>query len=583
MAIGSRSGQTGLAGFVFSEALRTVARYFQGSVLYRWRYAGPVPERLHIAPTDLRTADPTIAQDIYAGRFAFAGQMIDIHGGSVFAVEPPSADWARRLHGFGWLRHLRASDTGLARSNARAMVDDWIRRQNRHYREAWEEEVVARRVMSWLAQAPLVLEGCDHAFYRRFMRSLTAQVRFLRRIGPSAPPGLPRLKIAVAVTAASLSMSDSPRAMRPVGRWLEQELARQILPDGGHVGRNPRAVLDLLVDLLPLRQAYAARGAQPPPAMIAAIDRMMPMIRFFRHGDGAFARFNGMGDTPLGLVSTVLAYDDARGQPIQNASHSGYQRVAAGPTLVLVDTGTPPPMPMSRQVHASCLAFEMSVGRQRLIVNCGVPASGASSYRLSRTTAAHSTLTLNEASSCRFLTRPALSRWLGEVVTDGPTAVEVERNSRDRSTVLVMRHDGYVGRFGIIHERQFTLSPSGDLLQGEDRFLTAAGKPIGKAGRDGFVIRFHLHPAVTVDHPAVRGPVRLVLPDGEGWEFHCEDAEMSIEESIFFSDISGHRRISQIVLFGRAQTAPVVAWRLKRVAVGAGRPPALIAGEASYG
>ena len=73
---------------------------------------------------------------------------------------------------------------------------------------------------------------------------------------------------------------------------------RQILPDGGHISRNPGALIELLVDLLPLRTAFTARNIAPPPALLNAIDRMMPMLRFFRHGDGNFALFNGMGPTP---------------------------------------------------------------------------------------------------------------------------------------------------------------------------------------------------------------------------------------------------------------------------------------------
>ena len=57
---------------------------------------------------------------------------------------------------------------------------------------------------------------------------------------------------------------------------------------------------------------------------------MMPMLRFFRHGDGTFALFNGMGPTPPDLLATMLAYDDARGTPVANAPHSGYQRIEAG-------------------------------------------------------------------------------------------------------------------------------------------------------------------------------------------------------------------------------------------------------------
>ena len=60
---------------------------------------------------------------------------------------------------------------------------------------------------------------------------------------------------------------------------------------------------------------------------------MMPMLRFFRHGDGNFALFNGMGPTPTDLLTTILAYDDARGAPVANAPHSGYQRLESGGTL----------------------------------------------------------------------------------------------------------------------------------------------------------------------------------------------------------------------------------------------------------
>src|SRR6516162_5795038 len=82
------------------------------------------------------------------------------------------------------------------------------------------------------------------------------------------------------------------------------------------------------LDLLPLRQAFASRNIAPPQALQNAIDRMMPMLRFFRHSEGTFAHFNGMGATPADLLLTLLAYDEARGAPFSNAPYSGYQRLA---------------------------------------------------------------------------------------------------------------------------------------------------------------------------------------------------------------------------------------------------------------
>ncbi len=102
----------------------------------------------------------------------------------------------------------------------------------------------------------------------------------------------------MALNYAALCMQNQARTLKGVTRLLTDELERQVLPDGGHASRDPSALIELLLDLLPLRQAFAARNVPPPAALNNAIDRMMPMLRFFRHGDGNFALFNGMGPTP---------------------------------------------------------------------------------------------------------------------------------------------------------------------------------------------------------------------------------------------------------------------------------------------
>ncbi len=218
---------------------------------------------------------------------------------------------------------------------------------------------------------------------------------------------------------------------RPSG--CAQELQRQILPDGGHVGRDPGAIIEILLELLPLRQAYASRNIAPPPALLNAIDRMMPMLRFFRHSDGSFARFNGMGATPADLLLTLLAYDESRGAPLSNAPHSGYQRLEAGGGVLIMDVGRAPPIEMSLEAHAGCLAFEFSSPKQNmLIVNCGMPPTAREDWRqLARATAAHSTVTFNDASSARFVTSPTFRRVLGGApMLDGPSHVAVTREDR---------------------------------------------------------------------------------------------------------------------------------------------------------
>ncbi len=221
-------------------------------VIY-WRAGG---ERLVIAPQELRTADPTRANEIYGGRFAFAGKIVVCDSRSPFEVEPPTEEWAETLLGFGWLRHLRAANTNVTRANARTLVDEWITLQGSWHSTAWQPEIVARRIMSWLSQATLILDDADLRFYRRLLRSLTRQVRFLRATANDTRDGVPRLQARIALTYAALCMAKQVRHLRVATRRLVSELERQILPDGGHISRNPGVIIEILLDLLPLSQAF---------------------------------------------------------------------------------------------------------------------------------------------------------------------------------------------------------------------------------------------------------------------------------------------------------------------------------------
>jgi uncharacterized heparinase superfamily protein len=520
-------------------------------------------DRLVIAPQDVRTADPTRAAEIYASRFAFAGKVVISDGRSPFEMLSPSDEWAEALHGFGWLRHLRAAESAITRANARSLVDEWINLQGSLSPPAWHPEVVTRRLISWLSQATLILDDSDVRFYRRFLKSLARQVRYLRSTAGDTRDGVPRLQARIALAFAALCISGQIRYLNKATRQLAYELERQILPDGGHASRNPGALVELLLDLLPLSQAYAARNVAPPPALLNAIDRMMPMLRFFRHTDGTFALFNGMGPTQPDLLATLIACDDARGAPVSNAVHSGYQRVEAGNTVMLMDTGRPPPFEMSMHAHAGCLALELSHKGQRIVVNCGLPGISKDDWREhARTTAAHSTVTLNDTSSCRFAAAGAGRRTNGVPIVSGPTQVPVERETIEEGEIVRSTHDGYAGRFSVVHQRSVILAPDGNRLDGEDMFLPAKGDEIPEKVPDEFAVRFHLHPAIRASRIADGHGVMLILPNKDVWNFHAYDDMAEIEDGVFLGGSEGARRTFQIVVRGHARAVPNVRWTL---------------------
>lgn len=520
------------------------------------------PERLRIAPPDIRTADPTVADEIYAGYFSFAGKTLQSYGASPFTLAAPSPAWRRALTGFSWLRHLRAADKALAQANARALVADFLALKRPPADDpAMEPAVVARRLLSFFAQSPVLLDGADVEFYDVFMLSLAQSARLLwRALATGQAMGADRLLCVIALAQFAVC-ADTGRKIAPqVSRMLSAELDRQVLSDGGHVSRNPQVAVDLLLDLLPLRQVLAARGLQTPGAMLRAIDRMMPMLRMLQHGDGSLALFNGMGATELDRVANVLAHEDARGATPLKAPYAGYQRLEGAEVVVLVEAGPPPPPEFSLAAHAGCLSFEYSLGTERVVVNCGAPSPPHEDSRdLARATAAHSTLVVADRSSAR-IARPGAVGWLGGRIVDGPRVVTVERREAPGATTLSLTHDGYVREFGLVHARDLVLETDGTIFAGRDRLLPAEGAR--SPGVIEYAIRFHLHPRVRA--VALGEAVELELANGARLLFEADGVWPQIEESIFFAAPAGARRCAQIVLRGKAAPQAEASWSFRR-------------------
>jgi len=496
-------------------ARNMLARASGGSVALSRVWPGRT-DRLIIAPHDLRTADATRAAEIYAGRFVFAGKIVNCHGRSIFDLEPPSEDWEVALLGFGWLRHLRAADTALTRANARALVEDWIANPaNKRRAVARRADVLARRVISLLSQAPLVLNDTDNKFYRRYLRALAREIRLLRYTMVNIPDGVPKLQVLIALCYAALCLANQARQIRSASKKLSDELQRQILPDGGHISRNPGALIELLIDLLPLRQTFAARNIAPPP--------------------------------------------------MANMPHTGFQRLDAGQTTLIIDTGPPPPAGVSHDAHAGCLSFELSSGISRIVTNCGMPTTGRDNWRpFARGTAAHSTLTYHETSSCQFVEMSAMKRLLhGSPVTSGPVEVESYREIVQNGTLLTTSHDGYLAKFGAIHRRVLMVANDGARIDGEDTLSPPQGGRFKGADAD-FALRFHLHPAVKASRLSDARGVMLVLPNRDVWTFEALDDKVDLEDSVFLAGNDGPRRTAQIVIRQDARQAPSIRWSFVR-------------------
>ncbi len=528
------------------KAWLTVVHRFRAGWLYRQSFRGPVPDRILFHPDDPRARRLEQADALMRGRFRLGGQRLDIREGSIFDAALPGDAFAAALHGFEWLRDLDGAGEP-ARLFAMRLTQHWLNRHGRYDPIAWRPETIAERFLNLFAHGRFFLLNSDLVWRSRLFVSLRNQAIVLSRSFEEAPDGLPKLKAASALVLAGTCLGE-PRHVSSGLKRLASEIGRQILPDGGHVARAPETLLEAYRVLAMVQQGldFAHAGVSRP--LRGALDRMAPMLRFFRMGDGALCMFHGGGEGDAQALKTLLERDETLGRPLGHAPYSGYQRLAAGRALVLFDVAPPPAGVLSTAAHAGCLAFEMSSGAHRLIVNCGFAAGESGLWASAlRGTAAHSTLTIGETSSAAIL-GGRYGRLLGPRLIEGPVRVQTGRTEGREGIAAVANHDGYLAPFGILHERRLMLSPRGSSLTGADRLFPEGPQRSGrKPPRIPFAIRFHIHPDVRVSLSQDGGSVVLKLPNGEGWRFRSGGIPLALEESVYFGGGSP-RRAEQIVV-----------------------------------
>ncbi len=521
------------------------------------------PFRKPARPRLLATVESPLAGDRAAGMALRAGYFL-IHGvkapigevdyASSSRMAPP---FERVIHGFAWLRDLAAA-------GQRAQCIDTAERITRLWLDAnpkpgkcaaWKVEHAAHRLIAWLVHAPLVLSGQNEKLRPRLLAAIDDTARWLDHEVRRAPDPLSEVLGWGAITAAGLLMPQGKPRRLYGEAGLIAALGDFVGEDGGSLSRSPMAQMDAIVMLTDIEACYKATGRDLPASLGLMRELLVPPLLAMRHGDGGLGSWQGNGMTRADRLAALLDASGVRTRPLKDVRHWGYHRLAGGKTVVQIDAAPPPRARHARWGCASTLAFEMSDGPHRLIVNCGgaALAGGQVPARIEqglRATAAHSALVLDNANSTAVL--------LGGKLGKGVEQVEVERGEIARASGEVQRiaasHDGYLARYGLIHCRILMLRGDGTELLGEDILLPPAKK--GQRGKVGFAIRFHLGRGVEARLAEDRRGASLVLPDGGLWQFRLggndAGAGVEIEDSMWVDGDGRPHVIEQLVIQGMA-------------------------------
>jgi uncharacterized heparinase superfamily protein len=515
-----------------------------GATLKHWAAHGfglGSPQRISISGLGIRLlalkpGDPTLAQDMARGKFSFAGATVTGRPVDVFNAAPPSPQWATALHNLSWLQHFVTGGHELHRIVARSLVLKWGEQ-----RSGFRTPMVCFQALIALASAAHFLQGpAPSAFAKPFYELVENLIHRVLTMRPSTHGE--NFWQAVALQYASLAFRGSESLREQANARLCTVMDQIVLPDGGHVSRNPQALLEVLLAVIPIRDAMVAKREAVPKALGAAIERMFPMLRMLSHGDRGLGNFQGAGATEMAGVKTLVEHDTIAGRPLLCAPHSGYCRLAHRSGLLIMDTGVPGEC-------NSPLAIEFSDGPHRIFTNCGMPGAATEDWRRAAADiAAHNTVEITSF-ECGVKNSPA-----AEVISS-------PQGSLINGTNQISGKSGKVS-----HQRSVFLSQTGNDLRGEDRISSPSSGPLD------YTIRFHLHPGVKATLTRKEMRIVIMLPNKTVWQFNARGGIMFLEDSVFLGDALGPRKTQQIVIRGSTETAGPVNWALRRVEKSAATP-----------
>ena len=536
-----------------------VSKLARGSFLSRLKHSRQ-PLKLVAVPRDHVHGDRQRGDALLLGRLTVGSETLPLKDLDFAAIGARGAV-AEQLQGFSWLRDLAAAASREKGARlAEAMVGRWLLAHGTKPDEAWAPQLWGERILFWTAYAPYILSSADSGYRSALLNTLARGARYVESSAEKAAAGLDRITAWCGVVAAGLLVQGGvPRVARGEA-GLARALASAQFDDGGLISRSPFEQVRVVDRLGLLRACYLAAKQTIPEGIEAASQASLAALHGVTMGDGAMSSWQGCNPGEAARLTALIEGCGLRARPLRQPRGWGYHRLSALGTILVIDAAPPPTQKMAEFGSASTLAFELSDGGQRLVVNCGGPGPLPSDLpdelvQGLRSTAAHSTLVLADTNSTNIMPDGSLGK--------GVEDVAIQRSEDNDSSRLEATHDGYVRAFGLIHKRSLMLGNDGKEIRGFDQLIAKGRKKIRESA--AYAARFHLAPGVEATITADGMGAILRSKGAPPWNFRCRGGNLSAEESLWIDGRGQPHRTIQLVITGEVSAlGGEIGWQFRR-------------------
>ena len=221
-----------------------------------------------------------------------------------------------------------------------------------------------------------------------------------------------------------------------------------------------------------------------------------------------------------------------------------------------MDVGSSPNFYYSEDYQSGTLSFEIISNGQKLISNCGYfGKKNIKLNQLSKSSATHSTLIIDDNSSCNFT---KVNNNL--LLKKGLKIMKKDYIFEKNNWKINESHDGYLKKYKSIHERQIEFYPEEMSFVGLDKIIKKKTNHNYK-----FEIRFHVEPKVKLMKTQDNKTILIELND-EGWKFTCKNYDINIDNGLYFGNKNSYTENQNIFITGVSNNKEEnIRWEIKKI------------------
>jgi len=427
----------------------------------------------------------------------------------------------KNLNSFFWLFSL---DLKSSKKDTQNIILQWIEKNNKYNSKSWEIDIVAKRIIAWTSNSRLTYEDASTDYKNKFNIVIKKQTNHLINEIEGSEWVDDKMIGCAAIILTGLSYKDQDQYLKTGLNLLKKLVKFSFDNDGFPKSRNIRQLCFYLKYFILIREWFKESQSEIPDFINENIYYLGQSYAFCWQNNKVDLLFNGNNETnniEFDRYLKKLGYNFKT----QNNELGGYAALNNKKTSLIMDVGSSPDKKFSSNYQAGALSFEIISNGKKLICNSGYFQNCNHQLNdLSKSSAIHSALILDDRSSCKFNKTKNESSKISHGLKILKKNIVFEKNYWKINAA----HDGYLKQYGVIHEREVEFYPEQIKFIGNDKIVFKNNIKNLK-----FEIRFHLEPNIKIMKTQDNKSILIDL-DGEGWKFNSNNNNMNIDNGLYF-------------------------------------------------